>query len=47
MKCPYCGFDSPTQHCVKCHAVIPEEKPKEDKPKDDEPVRVRRKKDKE
>lgn len=47
MKCPYCGFDSPTQHCQKCFAVIPEEKPKEEEPKE-EPVRVRRnKKDKE
>ena len=46
MKCPYCGYDSKTQVCEKCYALIPAEKPKEEEPKE-EPKRVRKNRDKE
>ena len=41
MRCPYCGHESETNHCSKCKAMIPEEKPKEETK--DEPVKVRKK----
>ena len=41
MKCPYCGFENEDNHCKKCFAMIPEEKPEEN-PKE-EPVTSKRK----
>lgn len=40
MKCPFCGFDSKTQHCEHCRAMIPVAK---EEPKEEEPVSIRRK----
>ena len=41
MKCPYCGFDSKSHLCERCHAMIPVAKDEE--PKKEEPVSTRRK----
>jgi len=41
MKCPYCGHENgEDNHCKKCFAVFPVEKPQE-KPKE-EPITTKR-----
>ena len=41
MKCPYCGHENETNHCEKCFAVFPVEKPK-DSPKEEVSGRTRK-----
>ena len=43
MKCPYCGHESKERHCEYCHAMIPDEMPKQENKEEPNTNRRKRK----